>query len=193
MQQNQVLQEEQYADGLGEYASFYGGASYNYHTPAKLASPTIHELPASQPAVAEYDRQSTTANLQHAISYDLAANVPQIRKEAEGLQLASLDRGIQKRQKARSWLTSIQTPVTPPSFLKKAQWMLDTDTLAWAMYSHQQSQNHSNLVRNHTEQMHMSINFLSLPPHLHRNSIFILYIGIQYNNYHRQYHLSLSH
>jgi hypothetical protein len=89
MQQNQVLQEEQYADGLGEYASFYGGASYNYHTPAKLASPTIHELPASQPAVAEYDRQSTTANLQHAISYDLAANVPQIRKEAEGLQLAS--------------------------------------------------------------------------------------------------------
>jgi hypothetical protein len=88
MQQNSVHQEEQYADGLGEYASFYGGASYNYLTPAKLASPTIHELPASQPAVQDHNRHSATANLQNAISYDLAANSPQIRREAEGLQLA---------------------------------------------------------------------------------------------------------
>lgn len=88
MQQNKTQQEEQYADGLGEYASFYGGPSHNYLAPARLASSSIQELPGSQPAVAEHNRLSATSSLQHAISYDLAANTPEFRKDAEGLQLA---------------------------------------------------------------------------------------------------------
>jgi hypothetical protein len=87
MQHNQVRQEEQYADGLGEYSSFYGGPSYNYLAPAKMAASTVQELPASQPAITGQSRQSAATSLQHAISYDLAANVPEVRSEAEGLQV----------------------------------------------------------------------------------------------------------
>ena len=85
MQQNLAQQEEQYADGLGEYTSFYGGPSYNYLPPAKSPSSTIQELPASQP---DHHRKSASSNLQHVISYDLAANVPEFKRDAEGLQLA---------------------------------------------------------------------------------------------------------
>jgi hypothetical protein len=88
MQQNEVRQEEQYADGLGEYSSFYGGPSYNYLAPAKITASTVQELPASGPVSTEQSRQSATTSLQQAISYDLAANVPEIRTEAEGLQVA---------------------------------------------------------------------------------------------------------
>jgi hypothetical protein len=87
MQHNQGREEEQYADGLGEYASFYGGPSYDYLAPAKLASSTVQQLPA-RTTFADHSRQSASSNLQHAISYDLAANVPEFRREAEGLQLA---------------------------------------------------------------------------------------------------------
>jgi hypothetical protein len=88
MQHSQIQHEEQYADGLGEYASFYGGPSHNYLAPAKLAPSTVQELPVAQPAVTEHGRQSASSNLQHAVSYDLAANVPEFRTDAEGLQLA---------------------------------------------------------------------------------------------------------
>lgn len=88
MQQHQVQQDEQYADGLGEYASFYGGPAYNnYLAPAKLAASTVQELPASHPIDVQ-TRHSDVSDLRHSISYDLAANVPAIKKEAEGLQVA---------------------------------------------------------------------------------------------------------
>lgn len=88
MEQSQARQEEQYADGLGEYASFYGDPSYNYLAPAKMASQSVHELPASVPAHTNYERQPRSSSLQHTIFYDLASNVPEIRKDAEGLQIA---------------------------------------------------------------------------------------------------------
>lgn len=88
MQQSQVKQDEQFADGFGEYASFYGGPAYsNYLAPAKLAASTVQELPASQP-IDDQSRQPAVSDFQHSISYDLAANVPEIQKEAEGLQVA---------------------------------------------------------------------------------------------------------
>src|ERR1044072_7747891 len=89
MQHGQVQQDEHYADGLGEYASFYGGPAYsNYLAPAKLAASTVQELPASQPTEVQ-GRQSSVSTLQHSISYNLAVNVPKFKKEAEGLQLAN--------------------------------------------------------------------------------------------------------
>jgi acetolactate synthase regulatory subunit len=88
MQHTQAQEEEQYADGLGEYSSFYGGPSYNYLAPAKLASQTVHELPASLPAEADLGRQPRSSSLQHAISYDLATNHLESRRDAEGLQVA---------------------------------------------------------------------------------------------------------
>jgi hypothetical protein len=88
MEQTGAHEEEQYADGLDEYASFYGGPSYNYLAPAKVATFNVHELPASQPAVKHPDEPSATLTRQHAINSDLATKVPDIRGGAEGLQLA---------------------------------------------------------------------------------------------------------
>jgi hypothetical protein len=88
MEQTQAHEEEQYADGLGEYASFYGDPSYNYVAPAKLVTSTLQELPGSQPIIAHLDSPSAGSALQHAIDYELAANDPELRREAEGLQLA---------------------------------------------------------------------------------------------------------
>jgi hypothetical protein len=88
MQHGQAQPDEHYADGLGEYASFYGSPAYsNYLAPAKLAASTVQELPVSQPSEVQ-TRQSSVSNLQHSISYDLAANVPKFKREAEGLQPA---------------------------------------------------------------------------------------------------------
>jgi hypothetical protein len=88
MEQTRAHEEERYADGLREYASFYGGPSYNYLAPAELATSAVQELPGCQPIVAHLDRPFATSTLQHAIDYELATNDPELRREAEGLQLA---------------------------------------------------------------------------------------------------------
>jgi hypothetical protein len=87
MQQPPVIEEERYSDGFEEYLSFYGGPSYNYHTPGKSAPSTFQNLPPSHPSATNPHRQSAATSLKHAISYDLAANIPEFRKEAEGLQV----------------------------------------------------------------------------------------------------------
>lgn len=89
MQHIQGQEETQYADGHGEYTSFYGGPSYNYLTPAKMATETIQELSASLLTDMDLDRQPRSSSLQHTISYKLAANHLTCRVEAEGLQIAN--------------------------------------------------------------------------------------------------------
>ncbi|KZM28267.1 uncharacterized protein EKO05_0007593 [Ascochyta rabiei] len=89
MQQRNIApkSEGRFADGLGEYASMYGGLQWDYARPAKLASTTVQELDTSLPTPPPKDIQSTTSRFANA-SYDLAAHVPQYRRHAEGLQLA---------------------------------------------------------------------------------------------------------
>jgi hypothetical protein len=88
MQQSHAQEEMQYADGHGEYTSFHGGPSYNYLAPAKMATETIQQLSASLLTDMDLGRQPRSSSLQHAISYNLAANHPTYRTEAEGLQIA---------------------------------------------------------------------------------------------------------
>jgi hypothetical protein len=68
-------EQEQYADGFAEYENFYGGPAFNYLAPAKPASSTVQQLPAE----ADQRRQCN--------SYNLAANAPEYKKDAEGPQL----------------------------------------------------------------------------------------------------------
>jgi hypothetical protein len=171
MEQSRAHEEEQYADGLDEYASFYGGPSYDYLAPAKLATFTLQELPASQPVVAHHDKPSATSTLPKAIAYDLAANVPEFRKEAEGLQLAD-------QQSNHGYPVSYHT--NEPGYTKEG----DGPQLAYPhLHSGPNAQYpQENMINPHHRYVHMSNSMpLTMPaplnygqkrdgtdPHLHR-------------------------
>ncbi|KAJ8111666.1 hypothetical protein OPT61_g5791 [Boeremia exigua] len=90
MQEETLTQnlEGPFADGLGEYATMYGGGlQWDSIRPTKLATTTVQELDAVQPPPSTNERPTTASRFANA-SYGLAAHVPQYRRHAEGLQLA---------------------------------------------------------------------------------------------------------
>lgn len=79
--------ESEFADGLGEYETMYGGGlQWGYTRPSKLASTTIHELDASPELLPSKTPQQSLSKSSNA-SYNLAARVPLDRRHAEGLQV----------------------------------------------------------------------------------------------------------
>lgn len=91
MQQGLSKQEERYADGFGEYSNFYGGPSYAHLASTKAPAPSTRQLLLSHQTPTPDNRRSAATEFQHAVAYNLAANIPEIRREAEGLQLAYTD------------------------------------------------------------------------------------------------------
>src|SRR5690348_9645168 len=81
--------EGHFADGLGEYSTFYGGLRWDYRKPTKLATATVQELDASPRKPLSNEHPSTTSRFANA-SYDLAAHVPQYKRFSEGLQVAEV-------------------------------------------------------------------------------------------------------